>query len=102
MGKQKEIGEIAGFIAFAALHKIASLLNPSAIYAEKYRKEYTNFVKQAEHIFLGKNWNMDDKDKIRAEAQKQAHNALQSRDYIEKKKFKLLDREITEVLEELK
>ena len=101
MGKQEEIRRIARFIALAAVHKIGGLLNPSAIYAEKYKKEYGNFVQQAENILIGRNWNREDKEEIKTEARKQAHDELKRRGYIAERKFDILDRELGEVTGEM-
>ncbi len=99
MGKREQIKEIARFAALAVVHKIGGLLNPNAIYAEKYKKEYLNFVQQAENLLLGRNWNRQDREAIREETGKQAQLELRRREYIGEKKFEIMNGEIKVILD---
>lgn len=101
MGKNDDIRELAKLLSFAVAHRIGQIINPDAIYAEKYQKESRNFVIQAEGINLGKHWNSYDKIIIKKEVRKKTLLELINKEHIADKKFEIMDEEINKILKEL-
>ena len=98
MGKKRDIKEMVTLISLALKHKIGSLVNPNEIYSEKYKKESDSFLKQAIKISLRQNWNKEDKAKIKELLKKKLKDDLEKGDFIDDKKFSLIDKEIDDVL----
>ena len=98
MGKKRDIKEMVTLISLALTHKIGSLVNPDEIYSEKYKRESDSFLKQATKISLRQNWNKDDKAKIKEVLKKRLKDDLSKKDFIDDKKFSLIDSEINSVL----
>lgn len=101
MGKRSDIKELVTLLSLALTHRIGSLVNPNEIYSEKYQKESDAFLKKAIKISLRQNWNKDDKIKIREFLKKKLRDDLEKRDFLDDKKFDLIDKEINNVLESL-
>ena len=102
MGKKSDIKEMATLLSFALTHRIGSLVNPDEIYSEKYKKESDAFLKKAVKISLRQNWNKDDKIKIKELLKKKLKDDLERRDFLDNKKFDLIDKEINNVLGSLR
>ena len=102
MGKRSDIKEMVTLVSLSLTHKIGSLVNPDEIYSEKYKKESDAFLKKAMKISLRQNWNKDDKVKIKGLLKKRLRNDLERRDFIDNKKFDLIDKEINNVLGSLR
>jgi hypothetical protein len=98
MGKRDDINELTALLSLTLTHRIGSLVNPDEIYSEKYRKESDVFLKRAIKISLRYNWNMDNKIKIREFLEKKLRESLEKRDFLDNKKFKLMEKEINSVL----
>ena len=64
------------------------------IYDEKYLKESSHFLESAKEIYFKENWNSYDKQKIKDELKIMLNKELKKRDFIENKKFDLVDKEI--------
>ena len=101
MGKRDNIREITRLISLAATHIIGYFINPNSVYAEKYRKEFDNFIMQSKIVKLRENWNSYDKNLIKQEARKKTKDELTKRTHIDKIKFDLIYVEIDKVLREL-
>lgn len=56
------------------------------------------FIKEAVKISLMGNWNNYDKLEIKAELKRKLKNELEKMDFINKKKFDIIDEEIDKVL----
>ncbi len=101
MGKTGDIKELTTLLSLALTHKIGSQVNPNEIYTEKYKKESEEFVKEAEKISLRQNWNSYDKNNIKNILRKKLRSKLTTRDFLNNKKFDLMDTEIKNILKRL-
>ena len=77
MGKRDKIHTLARLIALAVAHRIGVLLDLHSTYANKYRKECANFIRQAENTQWGEHWSSSDKKEI-LEIPPQAHQCIQN------------------------
>ena len=57
MGKKRNIEKLIIFLALSLVHRIGGIVNPDAIYNEKYKKESETFLRMAKKIHLRENWN---------------------------------------------
>ena len=101
MGKRSDIKELVTLLSLALIHKIGSLVNPNEIYSEKYRKESDAFLKKAIKISIRQNWNKEDKINIRELLRRKLRSDLEIRDFLDNKKFDLMDKEMDNILESL-
>ena len=102
MSKNQNIHELTNILAIALRHKIGSIVNKDEIYAQKYAKDYEIFLKEAVKISLRENWNDSDKIKIKNELKGKLRDELEKREFIDNKKFDIMDREINNILGVLK
>ena len=102
MSKNQNIHELTNILAIALRHKIGSIVNKDEIYAQKYAKDYEIFLKEAVKISLRENWNEKDKIKIKNELKRKIRDELEKREFIDNKKFDIMDVEIDGLLEVLK
>ena len=65
MSKKGKIDELVNVLAAALRHKIGSMVNPNALYAERYAKDSEMFFKQAEKTKEQGNWDYNDKIEIK-------------------------------------
>jgi len=98
MGKNSNIKELARFVSLAVAHRIGKLMNPNALYAEKYEKESENFMLLAQNVKLRENWNIYDREIIKKEAKNKTISELTARKYLANQKFSLMDEEINKAL----
>ncbi|MEK6874003.1 MAG: hypothetical protein AABW91_04085 [Nanoarchaeota archaeon] len=102
MSKNQNIHELTNILAIALRHKIGSIVNKDEIYAQKYAKDYEMFLKEAVKISLRENWNDSDKIKIKNELKIKLKDELEKREFIDNKKFDIIDGEIDNILGVLK
>ena len=102
MSKNQNIHELTNILAIALRHKIGSIVNKDEIYAQKYAKDYEIFLKEAVKISLRENWNDSDKIKIKNGLKRKIRDELEKREFIDNKKFDIMDREINNILGVLK
>ena len=102
MSKNQNIHELTNILAIALRHKIGSIVNKDEIYAQKYAKDYEMFLKEAIKISLRENWNDSDKIKIKNELKIKLKDELEKREFIDNKKFDIIDGEINTLLRVLK
>ena len=102
MSKNQNIHELTNMLAIALRHKIGSIVNKNEIYAQKYAKDYEIFLKEAVKVSLRENWNEEDKAKIKNELKRKLKKELEKREFIDNKKFDIMDKEINEILDVLK
>ena len=102
MSKNQNIHELTNMLAIALRHKIGSIVNKNEIYAQKYARDYEIFLKEAVKISLKENWNDSDKIKIKNELKGKLRDELEKREFIDNKKFDIMDREINNILGVLK
>jgi len=101
MSKKQILDEFTNTLAVALRHKIGGMINPSAVYAERYAKDSEMFFKQAEKIKEQGNWNYKDKIDIKEELKRKLRNELEKKDFLPDKKYDLMDREINNALTNL-
>jgi len=99
MGKNGDIDPLTNIMSKALRHKIGSIVNENEFYAEKYAKDAENIMNEAERIAERQNWNRDDKAVIKEKLRKKLHKELEEKDFIDNRKFSLMDEEIAKALE---
>ena len=102
MSKNQNIHELTNILAIALRHKIGSIVNKNEIYAQKYAKDYEIFLKEAVKVSLRENWNDSDKNRIKNELKRKLREELEKREFIDNKKFDIIEKEIDNILEVLK
>ena len=102
MGKRRLISELTNLLAIALRHKIGSLVNEKEIYAQKYARDSEVLINQAKNRALEKNWSFKDKQEIREQLKLKLKKELEDKKFIDNRKFELMDKEIDEVLEDLR
>ena len=102
MSKNQNIHKLTTVLAISLRHKIGSIVNKDEIYAQKYAKDYEIFLKEAVKVSLRENWNEEDKAKIKNELKRKLKYELEKREFIDNKKFDIMDKEINEILDVLK
>lgn len=98
MSKKQLLDEFTNILAVALRHKIGSIVNFNAIYAEKYAKDSEILFKQAEKIKERGNWNYNDKIEIKEELKKKLKKELEKRDFLSDEKYNYIDSEIEKAL----
>lgn len=98
MNKRKIISEMTNILASALRHKIGSIVNQNEIYAQKYAKDAETLVKEAQKIVFKGNWNYNDKKIIKEELKNKLRKELEKKDFLDIKKFEIMDEEIEKVL----
>src|SRR3989338_2492361 len=100
MGKSKDMQELTNLMTKALRHKIGSMVNKDEFYANKYAKDAEVIMKEAEKILLKRNWNNYDKSKIKEQLKIKLRKELEQKDFLDNKKFDIMDEEIDNALEE--
>ena len=101
MGKLSNIDEITTILAGALRHKIGALVGREEYYEEKYKLEANARFEKAKKIVDNCHFNTYDKSIIKSKLLYKLKNELESREYIDNKKFEIMDKQIDEVLKEL-
>lgn len=101
MNKRKVIDELTNVLAQSLRHKIGSIVNSNEIYAHKYEKDAEILLRETRKISLQENWNQYDKIKIKEDLKKKLQLELEKADFLNEKKFEMIDKEINLVLKEL-
>ncbi|MEK6824020.1 MAG: hypothetical protein AABY06_03205 [Nanoarchaeota archaeon] len=98
MSKNKTINELINVLVKALRHKIGSIVNPDEIYAGKYAKDAEILLKEAQKIALKENWNIYDKPIIKNKLRRKLKIELQNKDFLNEKKFEIMEEEMNKVL----
>jgi len=98
MSKKDNINKLTNYLALALSHKIGSMVNSNELYANKYRKEYNNYIEMAKAIVFEENFNLYDREEIKQTLMKKLEAELRKKDFIDNKKFDLIEEEIRLVL----
>jgi hypothetical protein len=101
MSKKQILDEFTNILAVALRHKIGSMVNPSALYAERYAKDSEILFKEAEKIKEQGNWNYKDKMEIKEELKRKLRNELEKKEFLPDEKYNLIDSEINKALTSL-
>ncbi|PIN95022.1 hypothetical protein COU53_01305 [Candidatus Pacearchaeota archaeon CG10_big_fil_rev_8_21_14_0_10_30_48] len=102
MSKNQNIHKLTTVLAISLRHKIGSIVNKDEIYAQKYAKDYEIFLKEAVKVSLRENWNEKDKTKIKNELNSKLRDELKKKEFIDDKKFDIMEKEIDQILGVLK
>ncbi len=100
MGKNRDIDELTNLMTKALRHKIGSIVNKDEFYAGKYAKDAENIMKEAEKVLLRQNWNNYDKLKIKEGLRAKLREELEQKDFLDNKKFDIIDSETEKALKE--
>ncbi len=98
MGKKKLISELTNILAIALRHKIGSIVNSQEIYSQKYAKDAEILVNEAKNLLSEKKFNQQDKTKIKNNLKSKLYKELQQKEFINSRKFDLIEPEIENVL----
>lgn len=100
MSKKGKKEELVNILAVALRHKIGSIVNRDEIYAQKYAKDAEILMKEAGKIAIGINWNTQDKIKIKEELKSKLKLELENKEFLDNRKFELMDEEIEKALKD--
>ena len=98
MSKKDTIDELTNLLAISLRHKIGSIVNQNEIYASKYAKDADILMNEARKVALKENWNQYDKLSIKEILHKKLKLELEKKDFLDNKKFEIMDKEIEIVL----
>lgn len=98
MGKRSDIEQLANLTSKALRHRIGSIVNENEIYAARYAKDAETIMKEAEKIVNKWNWNNYDKEQIKEKLRKKLEKELTEKDFLDNKKFEIMDEEINKAL----
>ena len=79
-------------------HKIGSIVNENEIYAERYAKDAEGIMKEAEKVIKKHNWDSSDKSEIKERLRNKLKKELEEKDFLNNKKFEIMDEEISKAL----
>jgi len=102
MGKKDDIDQLANLMSRSLRHKIGSIVNENEIYADKYAKDAENIMREAEKISFRQNWNDYEKEQIKDKLRKKLKKELEEKEFINNRKFEIMDDEVNKALKELK
>ena len=100
MGKSQDIDELTNLMSVALRHRVGSLVNENEFYAARYAKDADHIMKQAEKVLLRHNWNSEDKKLIKELLHKKLYKELEEKEFIDNKKFQIMDYEIDKALKQ--
>ncbi len=98
MGKKDDIEELINLMSVALRHKIGSVVNKDDFYAERYAKDSENLMKEAEKVLERRNWNREDKTRIKGKLREKLFKELEEKDFLDNKKFDIMDGEMKKAL----
>ena len=99
MGKKDDIDELTNLMSRSLRHKIGSIVNKDEFYAERYAKDSENLMKEAEKVLERRNWNREDKIRIKGRLREKLFKELEEKDFLDNKKFDIIDDEMEKALE---
>ena len=99
MGKRSNIEQLTNLMCKSLRHKIGAIVNEDELYAEKYAKDAEAIMKEAEKIVNKQNWNNYDKNYIKERLRNKLKKELIEKDFIDNKKFEIMDEEIEKALQ---
>ncbi len=102
MSKLKTIHELTNLLAIALRHKIGSIVNVNEIYAQKYSKDAEILMKEAMKISIKENRNDYDKIRIKEELKRKLKIELESKEFLNERKFDIMLEEMNKALKLLK
>ena len=100
MSKKSDIEQLTNLMSKALRHRIGSIVNEDEIYAARYAKDAETIMKVAEKIVNNWNWNNYDKGQIKEKLRKKLEKELTEKDFLNSRKFEIMDEEINKALHE--
>jgi hypothetical protein len=100
MGRKKSIEELTNILAVALRHKIGAIVNFMEIYAEKYAKDSEVLLNETKKILEKEHFDFYDRKEIKEQLRKKLQAELASKEFLDKKKFEIMDEETEKVLRE--
>lgn len=101
MSKKDILEQFTTILAISLRHRIGSMVNNNEIYAQRYAKDAEALFKEAEKAKNKANWNNSDKIEIKQTTKKKLKQELEKRDFIDNRKFELIDSEVDKALKDL-
>lgn len=101
MSKSKSTQELINILVVALRHKIGSIVNENEVYAQRYARDAEVFLEEARKTANKENWNSSDKIEIKEQLEKKLRQELESKTFLNKKKFEIMNEQIKIVLKEL-
>ena len=101
MNKKDTISELVNILAKALRHKIGSVVNNNEIYASKYAKDAEVLMNEARRVSMKEKWNNYEKIEIKNRLKKELFKELESKEFIDNKKFEYVDIEIDKAMKYL-
>ena len=101
MGKNEDIEQLTNLMSRALRHRIGSIVNQNEVYASKYSKDAENILKEAKKIAQRHTWNNYDREKIEEKLRRKLKKELTEKDFLDNKKFDIMDYEVDKVIKEI-
>lgn len=101
MNKNRVIEELTNLLSRGLRHKIGSIVNAEDLYASKYAKDADSFFQEAEKVSQQVHWNAEDHIKIREILKKKLYDELVKKEFINLRKFEIIDEQIDDILKKL-
>lgn len=101
MSKNQVMNELTNLLVKSLRHKIGAIVNENEFYANKYSRDFEVILKQAEKTTLKHSWSKEDKKEIKELVRKKLRKELEEKEFINNKKFEIMDAEIENVLNQL-
>lgn len=98
MGKKDDINQLTNLMSVALRHKIGSIVNKQEAYASRYARDAEVILKEAEKVARRHNWNSYYKEEIRKKLKKKLLKELEEKDFLDNKKFDIMDEEMNKTL----
>jgi|SRR3989344_3119600 len=100
MSKAKNFQKLVNLLVVALRHKIGSIVNEDEIYAQKYAKDAEVLFNESRKVTIRENWSYHDKIKIKEMLKKKLKAELESKTFLNDKKFKIMEKEMNKTLKE--
>ena len=98
MSKTDNIHQIIVLLASALRHKIGAMVGREELYFKKYMLEFDARLEKAVAILNDCNFNKIDKEYIKEKVTEKLKRELKEREYIDNRKFDIMDEEIDSLL----
>jgi len=101
MSKSSSISELTNLLVKSLRHRIGGIVNFNEIYAQKYSRDAEVLFREVEKVFGAENWNNYDRDRIKQELRKKLKAELERCEFLDERKFEVMDEEINKALANL-
>ncbi len=101
MNRHKTIEELTNLLALSLRHKIGSIVNKHEVYSKKYADESQALLNNAKRNISGITFNLYEKKEILQILKRKLKAELQSKPFLNERKFDIMDEEMNSALKEL-